>query len=70
MDGMVCIWDYTNNRIIGRPLKGHTKWITSLAWEPLHLNNECTLLASSSKDGTIRLWSRNNNICLITIVAS
>ncbi|KAK0548871.1 ribosome assembly [Tilletia horrida] len=43
--------------------RGHAKWITSLAWEPLHLlaeRNEhlaaIPRLASSSKDGTIRIW--------------
>ncbi|KAE8209187.1 hypothetical protein CF327_g6794 [Tilletia walkeri] len=44
--------------------RGHSKWVTSLAWEPLHLladRNEhlsaYPRLASSSKDGTIRIWS-------------
>lgn len=69
MDDQVCIWNYTSQEMCGRPLKGHTKWITSLAWEPLHLNQECSILASSSKDGTVRLWSRPNNCCLLTITA-
>lgn len=69
MDNNVCIWDYAEQRMIGKPLKGHTKWITSVAWEPLHLNPECALVASSSKDGTVRLWSRVNNCCLLTISA-
>ncbi|KAK0525181.1 ribosome assembly [Tilletia horrida] len=44
--------------------RGHSKWVTSLAWEPLHLledrNEHLTAyprLASSSKDGTVRVWS-------------
>ncbi|KAL9939720.1 hypothetical protein V8E36_001537 [Tilletia maclaganii] len=43
--------------------RGHSKWVTSLAWEPLHLladrNDRLTAhprLASASKDGTIRIW--------------
>ena len=38
-------------------MTGHTKWITSLSWEPLHLNDECNLLASSSKDGTVKIYN-------------
>lgn len=39
---------------------GHTKWITALAFEPLHLlspKNPHPRLASSSKDGTVRVWN-------------
>jgi len=29
----------------------------SLSWEPIHLNPKSPRLASSSKDGTVRVWS-------------
>ena len=57
-------------------MKGHTKWVTSLAWEPIHMSVNFSVivsypaylhqlarnalaprLASSSKDGTVRVWS-------------
>jgi ribosome assembly protein 4 len=38
----------------GQPLHGHKKWVTSLAFEPLHADPSCTRLASSSKDHTVR----------------
>ncbi|XP_014036496.1 notchless protein homolog 1 isoform X2 [Salmo salar] len=41
---------------MGKTLTGHTKWITWISWEPLHLNPECRYLASSSKDGAVRVW--------------
>lgn len=41
----------------GAMLRGHTKWITSLAWEPVHRNAATPRLASSSKDGTVRVWN-------------
>ena len=41
----------------GHMLRGHTKWITSLAWEPAHRNADAPRLASSSKDGTVRVWN-------------
>lgn len=59
MDGEIAIWDGENGTKIGSNLKGHTKWITSLSWEPLHLckeEKECELLVSGSKDFTARIW--------------
>jgi ribosome assembly protein 4 len=44
-------------------LKGHAKWITSLAWEPIHLNPTNPRLASSSKDGTVRVWNPATKLC-------
>ncbi|KAF8634204.1 hypothetical protein AX15_001017 [Amanita polypyramis BW_CC] len=56
-DGHVRIWDPKTGKPIGDALKGHSKWITSLAWEPIHFNPSSPRLASSSKDGTVRVWS-------------
>ncbi|WFD30260.1 ribosome assembly [Malassezia sp. CBS 17886] len=41
----------------GHMLRGHTKWITCLAWEPAHCAAGTPRLASSSKDGTVRVWN-------------
>lgn len=57
MDNVVYLWDARTGRALGEPLRGHQKWITSLAWEPYHLDPTCTRLASSSKDGTVRVWN-------------
>ncbi|KAF8625526.1 hypothetical protein AX17_006838 [Amanita inopinata Kibby_2008] len=56
-DGHVRLWDPKTGKSIGDALKGHSKWITSLAWEPIHFNATSPRLASSSKDGTVRVWS-------------
>ncbi|KAF9643630.1 WD-repeat protein [Thelephora ganbajun] len=56
-DGHVRLWDPKTGKPFGEPLKGHSKWITSLAWEPIHLNPTAPRLASSSKDGSVRVWS-------------
>ncbi|OAX38349.1 WD40 repeat-like protein [Rhizopogon vinicolor AM-OR11-026] len=37
----------------GDAMKGHSKWVTSLAWESVHLNPSKPRWASSSKDGTV-----------------
>uniref|UniRef100_A0A673YAG3 Notchless protein homolog 1 n=1 Tax=Salmo trutta TaxID=8032 RepID=A0A673YAG3_SALTR len=52
----ICIWDPVTGQQMGKTLTGHTKWITWISWEPLHLNPECRYLASSSKDGAVRVW--------------
>ncbi|THU89690.1 WD-repeat protein [Dendrothele bispora CBS 962.96] len=56
-DNHVRLWDPKTGKPIGDALKGHSKWITSLSWEPIHLNPKNPRLASSSKDGTVRVWS-------------
>jgi ribosome assembly protein 4 len=45
-------------------LKGHTKWIMSLCWQPLHLNENCNILISTSKDATMRMWNTDSGTCL------
>ncbi|KAF2744081.1 F-box/WD repeat-containing protein pof1 [Sporormia fimetaria CBS 119925] len=56
-DNEVRIWDPNTGKGINNALKGHTGFITSLAWEPYHLQEEGRpRVASSSKDGTVRVW--------------
>lgn len=57
-DGQIRLWDPKTGNAAGAPLLGHSKWITSLAFEPLHLaQGQSQRLASASKDGTIRIWN-------------
>nr|XP_006010313.1 PREDICTED: notchless protein homolog 1 [Latimeria chalumnae] len=55
-NSQIFLWDPSTGQQVGRVLTGHSKWITWLCWEPLHLNPECRYLASSSKDCSIRIW--------------
>ncbi|GAA5855651.1 hypothetical protein JCM3766R1_005937 [Sporobolomyces carnicolor] len=64
MDNTVRLWDPKTGKESGSgsggsggAMKGHTKWITSLSWEPVHLNVENPRLCSSSKDSTVRVWN-------------
>jgi len=57
MDNTVRLWDVKTGEALGGPLKGHTKWITSLSWEPYHQQLKGKpRLASASKDSTVRIW--------------
>jgi len=57
--GVLIVWDPSTGKIVGKPVQAHSKWITAIAWEPLHLcsTESCERLATSSKDGTIKLWN-------------
>ncbi|KAI8058104.1 notchless protein-like protein 1-like protein [Syncephalis plumigaleata] len=67
MDKTIRIWDPTTGKAVGAPLRGHTKWITCLAWEPFHRNTKCNRLASASKDKTVRVWDVINKRTLFTL---
>jgi len=57
MDNTVRLWDPKTGEPVGTPMKGHTKWVNSLAWEAYHLQSPGhPRLASASKDATIRIW--------------
>lgn len=55
--GEIRVWSPSTGKEVCRPLRGHRKWITSLAWEPLHACPEGNRLASASKDGSVRVWN-------------
>uniref|UniRef100_A0AAY5EF38 Notchless protein homolog 1 n=1 Tax=Electrophorus electricus TaxID=8005 RepID=A0AAY5EF38_ELEEL len=55
-NSQILLWDPVTGQQMGKAMTGHSKWITWLCWEPLHLNPECRYLASSSKDGSVRIW--------------
>jgi ribosome assembly protein 4 len=67
MDNGIQLWDGKTGKAMGGMLKGHTKYITCLSWEPFHRNEECNRLASSSKDGTIKLWDTVRRQCYMTL---
>ena len=45
-------------------MKGHKKWVTSLAYCPYHINPECNLFVSGSKDKTVRVWDSTLRRCV------
>lgn len=60
----VRIWDGSTGQLIGKPLIGHKKFISSIVWEPIHANGTCRRVASSSGDGDIRIWDIIKSQCI------
>ena len=65
--GEIRIWDPKTGTQVGQPLTGHKKWITAIAFEPLHLDPLCRRIATSSNDQTIKIWNIRTGQCEDTI---
>lgn len=64
--GTLIVWDPFQGKIL-RAIQAHKQWITAMAWEPMHKNAVCDKLATSSKDGTIKIWNVRTFSCLYTL---
>uniref|UniRef100_A0A7S0DT79 Anaphase-promoting complex subunit 4 WD40 domain-containing protein n=2 Tax=Amorphochlora amoebiformis TaxID=1561963 RepID=A0A7S0DT79_9EUKA len=51
----------------GKPLRGHTKYVSSLAWEPYHNATDCRRICSGSNDGGVRVWDVVAKKCLLSM---
>jgi len=49
-DAVIWLWDGQSGKQV-RALEGHADWVRGIAFSP-----ESRLLASGSRDGTVRLW--------------
>ncbi|ODQ77569.1 hypothetical protein BABINDRAFT_95805 [Babjeviella inositovora NRRL Y-12698] len=69
MDNTVRLWEADKGKPLGEALRGHSKWISSLCWEPIHLVKPGAKprLCSGSKDGTIKIWDTTRRIPLFTM---
>mmetsp|Transcript_14587 Transcript_14587/g.57276 ORF Transcript_14587/g.57276 Transcript_14587/m.57276 type:complete len:470 (+) Transcript_14587:15-1424(+) len=57
MVGALRVWDAETMQCVYSVPKAHAKYITSMSWEPLHRNKDCTRLATAGKDGVLRVWN-------------
>ncbi|CAF3699972.1 unnamed protein product [Rotaria socialis] len=66
--GLIGLWVGATGKQYGtKLLSGHRQWINSLSWQPLHLNGSCRLLASGSKDATIKIWDTHLFKAVLTL---
>merc|ERR1711874_837569 len=66
---MGIVWDPKTGKQVGTTMTRHTKFITALAWEPLHLNGSCRRLASASNDGDVIIWDTILGKCLMSLTS-
>ena len=65
------VWNPSTGKQVGRPLKGHKQWITSVSWQPMHASKGvCELFASSSKCGNIKIWNARAGTQLASLSVS
>lgn len=69
VDGVLNIWDSESGKSICKNIKAHSKWITSISWKPLHLDEDCQELTTTSKDGFLKIWNISNSACLLNVHA-
>ena len=65
--GEIRLWDPASGTQKGKTLRGHRKYVTALCFEPYHANTNCSRLASSSKDATVKIWNITTGNCETTI---
>ena len=60
--GVVCFWNPSKGTLLSQNVvRGHTQWITSISWEPFHVNPKCINVATASKDSSIKVWNGRTN---------
>ncbi|TPX71755.1 hypothetical protein SpCBS45565_g00812 [Spizellomyces sp. 'palustris'] len=67
MDSTIRLWNPKTGKPIGDALRSHSQVITSISWEPMHLNEDCNRFASASRDGTVRIWDATLRKVLLTL---
>jgi len=69
VDGIFIIWDSNTHRPVTRAIKAHSKWITSISWKPFHLDKDCKIMITTSKDGCMKIWNIRTQLCVLSLPA-
>lgn len=56
---------FAENDVAQLSLKSHKGWVTAVAWHP----ETAHMLASSSHDGTVKIWDVRSSVPLFTLKA-
>ena len=66
-NGEIRAWDPSSGKQRGATMISHRKYVTSMSFEPFHMNTSCVRLASASKDHTVKVWDIASCSCETTI---
>ena len=72
VDGYFSVWRTDNHEPIEkRAVQAHSKWITSISWQPLHLckTEVEEMFITTGKDGYLKMWKARTMKCAINIQA-
>ncbi|EGF76854.1 hypothetical protein BATDEDRAFT_30824 [Batrachochytrium dendrobatidis JAM81] len=67
MDSTIRLWNPKTGKAYGDALRAHSSCITSISWEPMHLNKACNRFASAAKDNTVRIWDATQRRVIISL---
>ncbi|MFF4502691.1 WD40 repeat domain-containing protein [Streptomyces sp. NPDC001401] len=66
-DHTVRLWDLRTLEPIGEPLRGHTAAVEAIATWTTSADIARSYVASSSRDGTIRVWDATTSYCVLQL---
>ncbi len=64
--GGVWVWDGSTGKAVGGARPGHTKFVSSISWEPAHEQGALPSrrFVTGSKDGTVKVWDTGAKRCV------
>lgn len=64
--GGVWVWDGSTGKAVGGARPGHTKFVSSISWEPAHEEGALPSrrFVTGSKDGTVKVWDTGAKRCV------
>ena len=66
-NGVLIVWDPSKGESVGKHIKAHRQWVTSIAWEPMHVKGACDRLCTAGKDGTVKIWNIRTQTAVVTL---
>jgi len=67
--GHLILWNPSKGGEALGMIKAHSKWITGMAWEPMHSSTDgkCERMVTSSKDSLAKIWNTRTRRCEATL---